>query len=69
MEVLDPGGRTIESFEITPLPVLPERKQRLLFPLKVAAEGQACTIRVRVDLGTGEIQERTAVFQTCSLAP
>ena len=28
VEVLDPGGKVTESYEITPLPVLPERKQR-----------------------------------------
>lgn len=54
--ILDPAGQVLETHEITPLPILPARKQRLLFPLKIA-EGQPCTIRVRVDVGTGEIQE------------
>jgi hypothetical protein len=63
VEILDPGGKAIESYDFTPLPILPERKQRLLFPLKQVAEGQPCTIRVRVDIGTGEIQEGTALIQ------
>jgi hypothetical protein len=54
--VLAPGGQVLETHEITPVPILPERKQRLLIPLKVA-EGQPCVIHVRADLGTGEIQE------------
>jgi hypothetical protein len=63
LAVLDPGGAVIESYDITPLPVLPERKQRFLFPLKQVSDGQPLTLRVRLDLGTGEIQEGTAVVQ------
>ena len=66
LAVLDPNGAVIEAYDITQLPVLPERKQRFLFPLKVSA-GQPCTLRVRVDLGTGEIQEGTAVVQAASV--
>jgi hypothetical protein len=61
--VLDPAGAVIESHDITPLPVLPERKQRFLFPLKQVADGQPFTLRVRLDLGTGEIQEGTAMVE------
>jgi hypothetical protein len=60
--VLDPTGAVIESYDVTPLPVLPERKQRFLFPLKNVSAGQPCALRVRLDLGTGEIQEGTAVI-------
>jgi hypothetical protein len=63
LAVLDPGGAAIESFEFTPLPVLPERKQRFLFPLKQVAGGQPVTLRVRVDVGAGEIEEGTVVVQ------
>jgi len=56
LTIHDPAGNVLETYEITPVPILPERKQRLLFPLKIA-EGQPCTIRARVDLGVGEIQE------------
>ena len=68
LEVLDPAGTVIESFDINPFPVLPERKQRFLFPLKQLAAGRPVTLRVRADLGTGEIQEGTASVQTASNA-
>ncbi len=58
--VLDPEGRVLENYEIMPVPILPERKQRLLFPLKID-EGKPCSLRVRVEMGTGEIQEGTLV--------
>jgi hypothetical protein len=61
--VLDPDGKVLETYQMTPVPILPERKQRLLFPLKQVAEGQPYSIRVRVDVGTGEIQEGTVVVQ------
>jgi hypothetical protein len=60
--VLDSGGQVLETHELVPVPILPERRQRLLFPLKIA-EGQPCTIKVRVDFGTGEIQEGTVAVQ------
>ena len=62
-----PTGAVIESHDITPLPVLPERKQRFLFPLQKVSAGQPCTLRVRLDLGTGEIQEGTAVVQAATV--
>jgi len=64
LTVLDPGGQILETYDITPIPVLPERKQRLVFPLKKVADGQPCTLRVRVDVGTGEILEGSAVVQS-----
>jgi hypothetical protein len=67
LAVLDPAGAVIESYDVTPLPVLPERKQRFLFPLKNVSAGQPCTVRVRLDLGTGEIQEGTAVVPAASV--
>jgi hypothetical protein len=60
--VLSPGGKVLETYEVTPLPILPERKQRLLFPLKIS-QGEPCTVRVRVDLGTGEVQEGSITVQ------
>jgi hypothetical protein len=66
--VLDPAGHVLETHEITPVPILPERKQRLLIPLKIA-EGQPCVIRVRVDLGTGEIQEGSVAITGANAQP
>jgi hypothetical protein len=60
--VFGPGAQVLETYDVNPLPILPERKQRLLFPLKIA-QGQPCTVRIRVDLGTGEIQEGSVTVQ------
>jgi hypothetical protein len=60
--VFGSGSQILETYDVTPLPILPERKQRLLFPLKIAP-GEACTVRVRVDLGTGEVQEGSVTVQ------
>lgn len=68
LAVLDPAGEVIESHDFTPLPVLPERKQRFLFPLKQVFDGQPVTLRVRVDVGTGEIQEGTLVVRSAGAA-
>ncbi len=56
LTVVDPADRVLETHEFVPVPILPERQQRLLVPLDIA-EGQPCTIQVRVDLGDGVIQE------------
>ena len=66
LTVLDRAGDVIESHDITPLPVLPERKQRFLFPLEHVSAGQEVTLQVRLDLGTGEIQEGTATVQAAA---
>jgi hypothetical protein len=59
VEVLDSTGAPLETFEVNPIPVLPERQQRLLFPLSKFTEGQPCKIHVRIDIG-GEVQEGNA---------
>jgi hypothetical protein len=66
VEILDLSGQLIETFPIQPVPILPEREQRLLFPLAKLAEGQACKIHVKVEIG-GEIQEGTAEVQAQAL--
>jgi len=60
IEFIAADGQTLETREIPPVPILPERKQRLVFPLTPAVQGQSFTMRVRADLGTGEIQEGRA---------
>jgi len=67
LAVSDPSGALIESHDLTSLPVLPERKQRFLIPLQKITAGQPCVLRVRVELGTREIQEGTAVVQAASV--
>ncbi len=60
LELLDEAGAVLESAHFVPLPVLPQREQSFLFPLKLAAGGGTYTLRARVDLGGDEIQEATA---------
>ena len=61
MAVLDAEGKTIETAVFVPMPVLPKREQRFLFPLKLATLPEKFTLRARVDIGLHEIQEVTAV--------
>jgi hypothetical protein len=60
LEVLDAAGSVAESLDFAPIPVLREREQRFLFPLKTRLSAASYKIRARVDLGTGELQEGTA---------
>jgi hypothetical protein len=57
LEVLDAEGKVVETAEIPPLPVLRQRDQRFLFPLKTHLDVGHYKLRARVDIGTGEIQE------------
>jgi hypothetical protein len=61
LDVLDEAGKVVESVKFVPLPVLPKRDQRFIFPLKLAGGPGQYTLRVRVDLGGSEILEATAV--------
>lgn len=58
LEVLDAGGQAIETHDVPPFPVLPRREQRFLVPGANEA-GKGAAMRLRVDLGLGEIQEAT----------
>jgi hypothetical protein len=57
LEVLDAEGKAVETAELPSLPVLRQRDQRFLFPLKTHLEEGHYKLRTRVDIGTGEIQE------------
>jgi hypothetical protein len=59
MEVVDTDGKIVETLEIASFPVLPQRRQRFLLPLKHELAAGRYTLRVRVDLGT-EIQVASA---------
>ncbi len=61
LDVLDAAGKVIESDDFQSIPVLPNREQRFLFPLSVPLEAGTYTLRARVDIGNGEIQEGKAV--------
>jgi hypothetical protein len=62
LALLDATGKVVETHEIVPLAVLPKREQRFPIPLNAVLEGPY-TLRVRVDLGTHEIQEATVVVE------
>ena len=57
LEVLDAEGKAVETADFPSLPVLRQRDQRFLFPLKTHLEAGHYKLRVRIDIGTGEIQE------------
>lgn len=61
LAVLDEQGNVVEAHELAALPVLPKREQRLIVRLEHVAGQGRYTLRARVDIGTGEIQEGTAV--------
>jgi hypothetical protein len=58
--VLDSKDKTIETADFQSLPVLRERDQRFLFPLKTHLGPGKYKLRARVDIGNGELQEGTA---------
>ena len=60
LEVLDAEGKAVETEDFPSLAVLRERSQRVIFPLKTHLEPGHYTLRVSVDIGTGEIQQGTA---------
>ena len=60
LEVVDDKEQVVESEEFAPLPVLRERSQRFIFPLKVHLDPGHYKLRARVDIGTGEIQQGSA---------
>ena len=57
---MDGKGQVVETEDFTPLPVLRERSQRFVFPLKVHLDPGHYKLRAHVDIGTGEIQEGSA---------
>jgi hypothetical protein len=69
LEVLDESGKVVESAHFIPMPVLPQRLQDFLFPLKLAGGPGPYTLRARVDLGGDEIQEAAASVRAERQAP
>ena len=57
LDVLNENGEVVETAQFAPLPVLPERDQKFVFPLKLAGGPGKYKLRARVDLGGNEIQE------------
>ena len=63
LEVLDGAGQVVESAPFPSIPILPKRDQPFLFPLRTPVQDGRFTLRARVRLGNGEIQEATAVVE------
>jgi hypothetical protein len=57
--VIDSNGKEIEKHDLSNIPVLPKRDQRLIVPLQATLAGGSYTLRTRVDIGTQEILEGT----------
>lgn len=57
IEVLDGNGRVLQSRPLPTVPILPDRKQRLPVRYEAGELKKGQRLRVRVDLGAGEIQE------------
>jgi hypothetical protein len=60
LEVVDDKGQAVEKEDFASVPVLPERSQRFVFPLKAHLDPGHYKLRAHVDIGTGEIQEGSA---------
>jgi hypothetical protein len=60
LEVLDDQGKVAETEDFAALPVLRERSQRFVFPLKAHLDPGHYKLRAQVDIGTGEIQQGSA---------
>ena len=69
LEVVDDKNQVVETEDFTPLPVLRERSQRFVFPLKVHLDPGHYKLRAHVDIGTGEIQEGSADVTVDQPAP
>jgi len=69
LEVVDGKNQVVETEEFNPLPVLRERTQRFVFPLKVHLDPGHYKLRAHVDIGTGEIQEGSADVTVDQPAP
>jgi hypothetical protein len=69
LDLLDADGKVIESGPFHALPVLPKREQRFLFPLQASLTQAKYSLRARLDIGTNEIQEATAVVEVREPTP
>ena len=59
--LLDPSGAVVHSAQFIPMPVLPKREQRYVFPVSASLDpDKRYTLRAKVDIGMHELQEATA---------
>ncbi len=59
VDVIDAGGAVLETLQLASFPVLPQRQQRFLLPLKHELAAGRYTLRAHIDLGH-QIQEASA---------
>jgi len=69
LELLDENGSVVETHSFPSLPVLPNRRQRFLFPLKTSPETGPYRLRVRVDFGGAEILQTTVTLRLPEVTP
>ncbi len=67
--VMDADGKVVEKHDLSNIPVLPKREQRLLVPLQAPLNGGSYTLRARVDIGLPEIQEVTVQVSPSTVPP
>jgi len=67
--LMDSDGKVIEKHELSNIPVLPKREQRLIVPLQSSLSGGSYTLRARVDIGAPEIQEVTVQVSPATVPP
>jgi len=69
VDVLDSTGKIIETEDFPTSVILPKRTQRVPLVLRHKLSDGDYTLRARVNLGTGEIQEATIGFRPPAAAP
>lgn len=69
VEIVDEGGKIVQSSEFPAVVILPSRTQRLPVVLDKKVTDGNYTLRTRVNLGNGEIQEATLRFKLPAPAP
>jgi hypothetical protein len=67
--LMDSDGKVIEKHELSNIPVLPQREQRLIVQLESSLSGGSYTLRARVDIGMPEIQEVTVQVSPATVPP
>ena len=68
VDLLDATGKVVESQKLAPFPVLPQRLQRLILPIKAGLAPGQYSLRARIDLGK-EIQEASAQVSVAAETP
>jgi hypothetical protein len=68
LEIVDAGGKVVESQRLISFPVLPKREQRFVLPLRSSLSPGAYSLKARIEVG-GEIQEALVAVVAPEAAP